>query len=54
MSAVWKHLKVSEKDAKFITSTDSERRFSTALHVFEGEGEGVVFVAMITEITKWP
>ncbi len=31
MSAVWKHLKLSEKDAKIITSTDNERLFSTAL-----------------------
>ncbi len=29
MSTVWKHLKLSEKDAKIITSTDSERQLST-------------------------
>ncbi len=33
LSAVWKHLKVSEKDAKIITSTDSQRLLSAASHV---------------------
>ncbi len=53
MSAVWKYLKVSEKDTKIITSTDSE---SLVLHRMSSIRRGRVVVAgycMMTEIAKW-
>ncbi len=45
MSAVWMYLKLSEKDAKIITSTGSKRLFSTALRLH---------YCMMIEITEWP
>ncbi len=40
VSAVWKYIKLSEKDAKIITSTDSERLFSAASHVSDEKRKG--------------
>ncbi len=40
--SVWKHLKVSEKDAKIITNTDNETLFSAASHVFHEKRRVVV------------
>ncbi len=55
MSAVWKYLKLSEKDTKIITSTDSERLFSAASHVSdEKRKRWLMLVTVMTEIAKWP
>ncbi len=47
MSAVWKHFKLSEKDAKIITSTDSERLFSAASHVFHEKRKGWLLLVTV-------
>ncbi len=50
-----KHLKLSEKDAKIITSTDSERLFSAVSHVSdEKRRRWLMLVTVMIEITKWP
>ncbi len=55
MSAVWKYLKLSEKDTKIITSTDSERLFSAASHVSdEKRKRWLMLVTVMTEIAKSP
>ncbi len=54
-SAVWKYLKLSEKDTKIITSTDSERLLSAASHVSdEKRKRWLMLVTVMTEIAKWP
>ncbi len=47
MTAVWKHLKLSEKHAKIITSTDSERPFSTASHVSDEKRKGWLLLVTV-------
>ncbi len=55
VSAVWKYLKRSEKDAKIITSTDSERLFSAASHVSDEKRKGdCCMVTVMIGIAKWP
>ncbi len=55
VSAVWKYLKLSEKDAKNITSTDSERLFSAASHVpDEKRKRWLMLITVMIEIAKWP
>ncbi len=54
-SAVWKYLKLSERDAKNITSTDSERLLSAASHVSDEKRKGdCCMVTVMIEIAKWP
>ncbi len=53
VSAVWKYLKLSEKDAKIITSTDSERLLSAASHVSDEKKRWLLLITVI-EIAKWP
>ncbi len=50
MSAVWKYLKLLEKDAKIITSTDSERRFSAASHISDEKRKGWLLLVTVW----WP
>ncbi len=47
-------LKLSEKDAKIITSTDSERLFSAASHVSDEKRKGdCCMVTVMFGIAKW-
>ncbi len=49
------NLKLSEKEAKIITSSDSERLFSAASHVSDEKRKVVVaFYCVMIEIAKWP
>ncbi len=57
-SAVWKHLKWSERerDADIITArnTDSERLLSAASHVSNEKRKGwLLLVTVMIEIVKW-
>ncbi len=55
VSAVWKYLKLSERDTKNITSTDSERLLSAASHVSdEKRKRWLLLVTVMIEIVKWP
>ncbi len=56
-SAVWKHLKLSERETQTslqARNTDSERLLSTASHVSDEKRKGwlLLFTVMI-EIVKW-
>ncbi len=63
MTAVWKHLKLSEKDAKIITSTDRERLFSAAFasHVSDEKKRQYnnynssinTFIITLTQCSNW-
>ncbi len=55
--AAQKYLKLSEKDAKFITSTKNRLRDCLALHLMSPMRKGRVVDAgysMMIEIVKWP
>ncbi len=57
MSAVWKHLKLSQKDVKIITNTDSERLFISAWHVFDENNNNSnssinTFIIIFTQVFK--
>ncbi len=51
-SAVWKHLKRSERETQ---KTDSERLLSAASHVSDEKRKGwLLLVTVMIEIAKWP
>ncbi len=56
-SAVWKHLKLSERETQTslqAQNTDSERLLSTASHVSDEKRKGwLLLVTVMTEIVKW-
>ncbi len=52
MSAVWMHLKLSEKDAKIITSTEREKLFSAASYAFDERKRWLLLVNMMIEIKQ--
>ncbi len=57
MSAEWKYLKLSEKDAKLITSMKHRLQDCLALHLMSPMRRGRVYDAgycMMIEIAKWP
>ncbi len=57
-SAVWKHLKLSERETQTSLqawNTDSERLLSTASHVYDEKRKGRLLpVTVMIEIAKWP
>ncbi len=56
-SAVWKHLKLSERETQTslqARNTDSERLLSTASHVSDEKRKGrLLLVTVMIEIVKW-
>ncbi len=56
-SAVWKHLKLSEREMQTslqAQNTDSERLLSSASHVSNEKRKGwLLLVAVMIEIVKW-
>ncbi len=58
-SAVWKHLKLSERERETQTSlharnTDSKRLLSAASHVSDEKTKGwLLLVTLMIEIVKW-
>ncbi len=57
-SAVWKHLKLSERETQTslqAQNTDSERLLSAASHVSDEKRTGCfLLVTVMIEIAKWP
>ncbi len=56
-SAVWKHLKLSERETQTsiqAQNTDSERLLSAASHVYDEKRKGwLLLVTVMIEIMKW-
>ncbi len=58
MSAVWKHLKLSQREMQKslqAQNTDSERLLSATSHVSDEKRKGwLLLVTVMIEIAKWP